>query len=359
MRILLVTGSYPPMKCGVGAYTQKLASALAEAPDCKVMVLTGCDAGGLEASRSGVDVHAEVPDWRYRRLFRLLRRVKELSPDVVHFQFPTQGYNGRSALLLPLLVRCSGIPCVQTWHEPPVTTKSAWTLALGGSQLIVVKKDLRSHLAPCVRWMLRRKRLAWIPAASMLPTVDLSEAERGAVKASYVQPGTWLLVFYGFVAPLKGLETLLDVVARTPSRLVLAADLLPDNGYHQSLRRLIDDLGIQDRVDILGFQPDQALATLLASADAAVFPFAEGAAAWNTSIDGAVAQGVFVLTTEQGEGRYDPKRHTYYAKSGRGGEMIQALREYVGSRAPTKPSTEAWREIAGAHRAVYRELLPS
>lgn len=357
MKILLVSGSYPNMKCGVGAYTQRLAGALGEASDCEVTVLTGCEADGSNTSSSIVNVHAEVPDWQPRRLFPLLRRVRELSPDVVHFQFPTRGYNGRAALLLPLLVRCAGVPCVQTWHEPPGSSKSAWLLAIGASQLIVVKKDLRSHLAPIVRWILRRKRVAWIPAASLLPTLNLSEAERRAVKARYVQPGTWLLVFYGFVAPLKGLETLFDLVARTQSRLILVADLLPDNPYHQSLRRLITDLGIEDRVDILGFQPDQAVAALLAAADAAVFPFAEGAAAWNTSIDGAVSQGVFVLTTEQGPGRYDPKRHTYYAKLGCVDEMIQALQDYAGSRVLPKSSSDSWREIADAHRAVYRELL--
>src|SRR6218665_3061151 len=165
MRILLITGSYPPMKCGVGAYTQKLANALGDSVDCEVMVLTG-SAAAIAANESNVELYAEVQDWRFRHLFRLLRRVTSLSPDIVHFQFPTQGYNGRTALLLPMAVRLSGIPCVQTWHEPPVPARSALQLAVGISRLIVLKENLRQHLAPCIRWVLRKKEFAWIPAAS-------------------------------------------------------------------------------------------------------------------------------------------------------------------------------------------------
>lgn len=346
------------MKCGVGAYTQKLASALADKADCEVVVLTSGDAG-IKADESKVELHAEVQDWKFRHLLRLLRCVKELSPDVAHFQYPTQGYNGRSALLLPMVMRLSGIPCVQTWHEPPVPAQVALQLTFGLDKLIVLKKNMRQYLVPAIRWVLRKKEFTWIPAASMLPAVVLSEKEQHSVRAKYVQSRTWMLVFYGFVAPLKGLETLLILVSKTSSRLVLAADLLPDNAYHQSLKRLICDLGIQDRVEVLGFQPELGLATLLAAADAAVFPFTEGAAAWNTSIDGAVTQGVFVLTTERGGRRYDPNRHTYYAKPGDVNEMIQALEQYAGSRVPAKPSLDVWGGIAAAHIAIYHEILSS
>ena len=48
MKVLLVTGSFPPMKCGVGDYTACLAEALARKPNIEVAVLTSQGAEGLE-----------------------------------------------------------------------------------------------------------------------------------------------------------------------------------------------------------------------------------------------------------------------------------------------------------------------
>ena len=53
IRVLLITGSYPPMKCGVGSYSQRLAMALADYSGVKVTVLTDKRASEV-IMRSGV-----------------------------------------------------------------------------------------------------------------------------------------------------------------------------------------------------------------------------------------------------------------------------------------------------------------
>ncbi len=50
MRVMLITGSFPPMHCGVGDYTCKLAAALAERADLCVTVLTS---RGAETPKAG------------------------------------------------------------------------------------------------------------------------------------------------------------------------------------------------------------------------------------------------------------------------------------------------------------------
>ena len=191
----------------------------------------------------------------------------------------------------------------------------------------------------------------------MLPAIQLSEIERTNIKKKYAEDYEWLLVFYGFLAPLKGIETLLEVVAQTQAKLVLACDIRPEDAYHQALLARIDALQIRQRVWIMGFLPDRELALLLGSADAAVFPFREGAADWNTSIDGAVAQGVFVLTTVKGESGYNKDRHVYSAQIGAVEEMKAALQKYAGSRVNAKSADATWGEIAVTHRGIYQELI--
>lgn len=357
MRILFVTGSYPPMKCGVGAYTQKLAHSLALRGECKVMVLTDRRANGANIP-GDVEIHPVIEGWALQNLMRLVLEVRRLRPEVVHIQYPTQGYSGRGIFLLPLILRALGFPCVHTWHEP-VLGRQGLLLALGLDHLVFVKRDLEQHLSAVIRWLLRNKDAVWIPAASMLPAVQLSQSERTSIKERYAAVDECLLVFYGFLAPLKGIETLLELVARTRSRLVLASDIQTDDGYHQTILERLDSLQIRHRVHITGFMPDMELAMLLASADAAVFPFKDGAADWNTSIDGAVAQGVFVLTTTRGERRYDRDRNIFYAGVDSLDEMKVALQRYASSRVDIKPADVAWNEIATAHEKIYRKLMTS
>ena len=351
---MFVTGAFPPMKCGVGAYTQKLAHALALSGDCKVLVLTDKRASEADPGQ-GVEIHPQIRGWSLPHLMRTVREVWRLRPDVVHFQYPTKGYSGRGVFLLPEILRWMGFPCVQTWHEP-VLGRGGVLLALGLDALIVVKKDIKRHQPAVTNWMLRNKKMACIPGASMLPFVSVTEEERRGIKRKYAPDDAWLLVFYGFLAPLKGLETLLDLVAQTQSMLVLACDVRPEDAYHQTLLTRIDALQIGARVRIAGFLPDTELAMLLASADAAVFPFREGAADWNTSIDGAIAQGVFVLTTTKGESGYDIDRHIFYGQVGAVDEMKVALQQYAGSRVGGKSADAAWSDIAAAHKKIYKEL---
>lgn len=355
MRVLLVTGSYPPMKCGVGAYTQRLAQSLARSDSCKVILLTDRLAGEA-GTEGGVEIHPVIRGWAVPNLIRIAREIRGLKPDVVHIQLPTQGYNGRGIFLLPLILRLLAIPCVQTWHEP-MLGRQGLLLSLGLNHLVFVKRELLSHLSSTTNRLVRRRQRTWVPAASILPALHLSDTERASIRRQYVNKNEWVLVFYGFLAPLKGIESLLELVARTQSTLVLACDFRAEDSYHQKILARIDDLLIRDRVHIVGFVDDKNLAMLLGAADAAVFPFTEGAADWNTSIDGAVSQGVFVLTTTKSVSRYDQERNIFYAQISAVDEMQEVLRLYAGRKVNVKAADSAWEEIARAHEKIYRELL--
>ncbi|MGH3054806.1 MAG: glycosyltransferase, partial [Gaiellaceae bacterium] len=117
MRVLLISGSLPPMKCGIGDYTRQLAEALASRAGVTVGVLTDAAAAASAAERR-FEVLPLAHGWRFADLGNLLRAVGAWKPDIAHMQFPGQGY-GRSKLpwLLPSILAMHGLPVVQTWHE--------------------------------------------------------------------------------------------------------------------------------------------------------------------------------------------------------------------------------------------------
>src|ERR671918_279240 len=93
MKILVVSGEYPPMKGGVGRYTKNLVHALAKKPDIEVSVATGADAAVLTSDPSQ-DADNVIPIYNgtirkgdKRNSDRILQIVSETKPDVVNIQY--------------------------------------------------------------------------------------------------------------------------------------------------------------------------------------------------------------------------------------------------------------------------------
>lgn len=357
LKVMLITGSYPPMKCGVGAYTKRLAEALAELQGVKVFVLTDTRAQ-KHSKNPNVEVIPVIKNWRIGEIFRVLSILKKYNPDIVHIQYPTQGYaNRRMPLFLPLLVRLYGKKCVQTWHEARIR-RFDFLLALNLDALVSVRKGLINSVPKLTRNLILRTPFFWIPGASLLPTVKLTEIQSAEIRQQYAPNGETLLVYYGFVAPLKGIESLFEVMLRmSNAKLVMVFDLRLEDSYHRSLLEKSIQMNIDSRVRLTGFLPDEQLAAILAAADAVVLPFRDGGGDWNTSIDGAVSQGVFVLTTSLEKRGYDTEMNTCFVAPGDVDEMVSALQKYAGVRVQGNAAAQKWREVAQQHLKVYTQLV--
>ena len=102
MKICLVTGSFPEMRCGVGDYTRCLANELIKAGQ-QVTVLTSDQ---KEVRKIGeLELRPEIRSWRSFNLWRILRELDRINPQIVHLQYPSLGYGRGLApnLLLPVL----------------------------------------------------------------------------------------------------------------------------------------------------------------------------------------------------------------------------------------------------------------
>lgn len=357
IRLLLITGSYPPMKCGVGSYTQRLAKALTEYGGVRVSVLTDFRASD-QPLVDGVDVVPIIRGWNVSDLFNIAKYIKKTNPNIIHIQYPTQGYSGRIPVLLPLLIRILGKPCVQTWHEPPLGLSKV-LLVIGLKELITVRLNFLHDLPKLMQLAVKLTSFICIPAASILPAVVQSDNERLNLRKSYAGDKEFFLAYYGFVAPLKGIETLLEVVKKINARLLMVCDLESGNEYHQSLFDKIKEMGVGSNVTITGFLPEDQLAAILSASDAVVLPFRDGSARWNTSIDGAVAQGSFVVSTSTDIRGYNKEKNIYYSKPGDVEEIVLAIKLYSGCHVPCKSSESEWKDISDRHINVYKRLITS
>lgn len=356
MRVLLVSGAYPPMQCGIGDYTAKLAQSLGKRKDATVAVLTDIAAG---SAIEGVELFPIIRTWELREASTILELIRKWRPDIVHVQYPSHFYR-KIQWILPSMAWIANGPVVQTWHEyySPRNWPSILNAALPGG-LVVVRPNYREKMPGWYRWLIRRKKFRFIPNASSIPAVRLTEYERAAIRSKLGAHGGGLIAYFGFASPAKGIETIFEIADPQHHRLVLICDLSSADTYQASILALANRGDWSGKTLVTGFLPPEEAGRLLAAADAAVFPFRDGGGEWNSSIHGAAAQGTFVLTTSRERRGYDAGKNIHYAMPWDLEEMRQALREHMGKRNPAavETPTSGWDSIADSHVELYRVLL--
>lgn len=362
MRVLVITGSFPPMKCGVGDYSYNLTKAIAAIAETYVGVLTSKSSGEQSNGRDAIVVFPVMERWSLSEASKVIRTIRHWSPDIVHIQYPTQGYsNAKLPWFLPLISYLMGSKVVQTWHEewtsrqaPKLFFKS---IVPGG--VVVVRPGYKEGLRFMLRWALWNKKVVFIQNASVIPHNDLSEQEKCTLKERYLKQQKRLIVFFGFVHPNKGVELLFDIANPSSDQIVIAGEMGEGGDCHQEIMRRASAEPWRGKVSTTGFLPPGEVAGLLAVADAVILPFRDGGGEWNTSIHGATLQGTMVITTSQSRNGYDKNHHVYYAKVDDVQEMRSALEVYAGKRREydAHPDMNAWRQIAAEHHSLYEHLL--
>ncbi len=358
-RILLVTGRIPPLPCGVGDYTAFLARALA-ARDLSVGVLTGMGSGPID----GVDVHAVMPTWRWRERDRLFAEIDAWRPDLVHFQYPAQGYDrNRLPWLMASLTALRRKRVVQTWHEH--YRQHTWVdvkgsilnlpNALTPGPIVAVRPGYLEPMAGWYRRLMRSSRLHFIPNAPTIPATILSPAERAQERAVWgIDPDRRLIAYFGFALPSKGVDRLFEICDPRTDHLLLLCALDSDDPYQARLLAQTEAPTWRGRATVAGFQSAVAVGRALAAADAIVLPFKTGGGPWNTSLQAARLQTPFVLTTARPATGFDADDLVYSADPDDLEAMRRALRDHVSQRrSAPRQGLATWEAVAEAHSALY------
>lgn len=295
MRIDMICGTYPPDRCGVADYTRRLARELREqGADVEVITTVGRDS----AADPDVPAHALAEGWRASGARRLARKLRERRADLVHIQFPTQPYHGKWGIhLLPGWL--GDIPVVTTLHEycmaPPGGRLKQLLMARLSTKTIVTQDQDRRLLK---RWF-GQAHLRLIPIGSNIDVIGSPERGRQSLDHLGGKSDGAVFLFFGFVRPGKGLETLFHALSLLPggsSRLLIVAPE-PEPAYQKELQSLASELGISDRIFSSGYLPDSEVSSLMLAADAAVLPFEDGATPRRGSLLAALSHGLPVITT--------------------------------------------------------------
>ena len=411
IRLALVTGNFRPELCGVAHYVGRLARELANR-EVQTVILTSrsaaretpCPASPDGERSGGVPIVGAVDDWRPSALLDLARAVARAHPDVVHIQYAPASYDhSRTIMLAPPLLRLLGKPTVVTIHEyggwdarprflPAGLVRRLarlgegrgwWDreslfLAARSDRVIVTNVAHRDLLVERLRALGSSLRI--IPIGPNVPVRRDGEQRRMIRAELGMGDGDPLVCFFGFLHPVKGIDTLLRAFALLRQRQPTARLLLVGGdeslalrgaeaeSYRGAVRGLIDELGIRGSVAVTGFLPDPEVSARLLAADVCALPFNPGVSLKSGSLLAALAHGLPTVVT-RGELPAPSLVHGEHVLAVPPGEpeaLAAAvdellrdpdLRGRLRAGALALAATHDWPAIASQHLDLYAELL--
>jgi len=375
-RICMVTGTYPPARCGVGDYTELLSNALASR-GAEISVITSAYLG--TPCRSGnPTVLPIVKDWSLLNASRVLRNILRTQPDIVHFQFPTTEYHPHRLfdLLVPMIkIWSRSIKIVVTQHESLSVKKSSipglfrplrhWLSCSWSDAIIVVAESYRDQIhnfSPRVR----RIPCTPIPIASNIPISKMGMDQLQKLREhAGISKNDVLLSYFGFIHPSKGFEQVLDVLKYlrrqgVPAKLLVLGELSSSNSYHQQLLAEIAKEDLLHSVKIKGHLDRSEVANYLAMSDACILPFVDGLHPKRGSFLAAAQQGLLTVTTSMDGSGLSVDENVFYAKPGDIKAMANAVQSYGTRRLPAGAfPVRSWGAVADEHLAFFGNLFAS
>ncbi len=316
MRVLMVTGEFPPMQGGVGDYTAHLCRALVPLGVEVEVATTRLQKAPLpEDEGEPYAVHRAVATWGWTSWQALTRLAQERGADLVHIQYQAAAYRLHPAInLLPwwLRLRRKDLPCVVTFHDLrvpylfPKAGPARWwavlALASGARAVIVTNQEDADRLARSCR----TPRFQVPLGPNLEPPEDL--APRPHPPEAGERP--FLLCHFGFLNASKGLQDLVEALAilrarGTPRPFALrivggtVGDSDPTNvAFRAHLQTRIADLGLEEAVSWTGFLPPREASASLMEGDLCVLPYRDGASFRRGTLLAALVHSLPVLTTE-------------------------------------------------------------
>ena len=391
MRILFITGEFPPMQGGVGDCTNEIAQELA-ARGAEVQVLTSTQARDLRRSSSVVRPPSFVVrpiierwDWSSHRV--LARVLREFAPHIAHIQYQTGAFAMHPAInFAPRFLKSSRTKFVTTFHDlrvPYLFPKAApvrdWVtreLARASDAVIATNDDDYAQLST-----LNLKLLTLIPIGSNIPITASPNHPRNAWRAQLgIREDETLLCYFGFLNESKGGETLIRALALIPNAKLLmiggkvgASD--PTNAiYLSKIESLISDLHLTDRVLWTDYTPPEIVTANFYASDVCVLPYRDGASYRRGTLMAALAHGCAIVTTQVQGSKFKVTGQLPPLRDGENcllvppddpralAEAIQRamaspeLRAKIGAGARALAQHFTWDRIVEQHLELYRQI---
>ena len=394
MKIGLVTGEYPPMTGGVGAFSQELAQALAAAGH-EIHIITSTQAWPPDVKKKFqrvqepleldfARIHPYVKKWGLGELHKIADIVIRQELSLVNIQYQAAAYNMRSPAVNLLPWRLHGVAVTAvTFHDlrVPYLFPKAGRLRRAAVNFMARQADGVIATNPADYQVLQKvagnSRVAQIPIGSNIDLYEVTPQEITAARAELsLAADDYLLGYFGFLNESKGADVLVQALAGLPENIHLvfiggragSSDAANNAAFGQQLEALIARLGLAQRVHWTGFVPAHHVSTWLQAADTLVMPYRDGASLRRGTLMAALAHGRPLVTTTPAAPTPElvHGRNVWLAPPGDAAALAAAiqtvarhpeLRQRLGQAAAQTASLFTWEKIAADTAVFFQQLL--
>lgn len=361
-RLAMITGSYPPMPCGIGDYSYRLSESI-RSGDIEVHVFTSdAAAGGEHITRIG-------PAWGMFKMLFLLRKILIWRPEIVHIQYPALGYKFKlGPQLLVCLMRFSGLRVVTTIHEfrmaHIIRKISLIPFFVFSNFLVFTSEEEKDAVTEKYSWLKGKikKNSEVIPVGSNIP-VAKGVHKRG-VDGDVVS-------FFGLFYPGRKIETVIGAfkkisAKRTGVKLRLIGNIHDGHkDYFLKIKKLVENTFPERSIEWVISESYEKVSEALAHSDVCVLPYPDGASFRRTTFIAAISHGVPVVTTKghsTPSNLYHGNNVLFAEDETEIAEMIEkvllddALAERLSKGGLEISKGFTWEHLTERHLAVYRRV---
>lgn len=356
MKICLIVGAFPKMKCGVGDYTHRIAEELAKDGN-EVHIITSKKA---DSNSKTLHIHNIMDNWGFSELKLIINKLKEISPDVVNVEYPSNEFvNNCMVGFLPLQIKrkikCKVIITIHEYACLYLKTKIKYYMTFSKADKIIVAEE---EFIDLIKKDFKKVNIEYVPISSNIPRSIITTKEKEELLQKYGLKDKKVISYFGFIVLSKGVEYLLKCLAKLENvKLLLIGELKEEVEYHQSLRKLIKELGIEEKVIITGFFEDEKdVADLLKISDVCVLPFIEGVKKRNGSFLAAYNQEIPVVTTSKSNKDIDGNG-IYYAKPNEEEELLEKIKKALQNKEEIKRDELTWERVANSYKKSIDEVM--
>ena len=313
-RLLIVSGSFPNIRCGVSGHVRIIAERTAVRGDYEVAVLTSADeavdlSAIAGAKAADYTVYPRVTKWSALSRRTICAEILQLEPDVVHVQNPTAKYSGWNSwtmsAVVPLLKRMApSLRVVVMQHDIALSKpwlRRRYRPLLKATDAVTVSNS-RDYQA-VVDQGISREKIYLTPVGSHFQIKPAGEQEKIECRRRLGLPeGAKVVVFFGFVLPGRNVDVLIEALGhlrqlgRDVHGLILGGAHPDAPDYYEKLQQQSRQQGLDEHVSWTGFATEQQIADGLAGADVFVSLPQRGADLRNTSIQSGILAGLPVVT---------------------------------------------------------------
>ncbi|BCX87652.1 1,2-diacylglycerol 3-alpha-glucosyltransferase [Methylomarinovum tepidoasis] len=364
MRIGYIS-SYPPIECGIAAYSAYLSDALRE-QGVDVYVVSHLGASGPQVFPAFNE--NDLDDKAYQVALRF-------TPDIVHVQHEFGLYGPHFGVnILPVIVkfRLIGVPVVTTLHtvyeNPQPGHRVLIENILANSERVIVHQDYQRRTLEKLYPPQYSRKVTVIPHGARLV-----EPVAGAKAKLGLPADRKVILMIGYFRPSKNFELVIDllpeILRRYPDALLVLAGKIRNQEYAEYRNQLFEHIRRSPARDhirvILGQLRQETFDTILSAADVVVLPYKL------TSQSGILAHclafGRPVVTSDT------PAMRELIRQSGAGlivasdDRYAEAIAELLGDEAKARAMGEAarrfvreklaWPLIARRHVELYEGLM--